>query len=257
MTVQPRIWAFYLRQIVWPEDFSADYGPYSVRGFDPTISLLAVIGVLAVQAFLALQNRAFAIGMALFWFALLTVSNILPMYRPMADRFLYVPMAGVGIMLASLPWSWARGNVGKAVMTLAAIAACLLACSTLGREKVWHDPVALWSDGVKKNPYSPDSLNNLASSLFEAGRYEESVEEYKKVIAMSNGKVANEFAGMALSLDALGRTKEADAAYLKAVAIDKGYAHPDNLLKALIWEKPDVAKLQVIADRNPDAASGK
>jgi hypothetical protein len=250
-TIQPRIWAFYLRQIVWPMDLSPDYGPYSVRNFYPATSMMMVLGVVAVQMFMALQNRAFAIGMALFWFALLPVSNIAPMYRPIADRFLYVPMAGVAIMLAALPWSWARGRAGKIMMALAVTVACVLACYTFNREKVWHDSVALWTDGVKKNPVSAYSPSNLAGSLYDAGRFKESALVYERVVAASHGTDADQLAGMALALDALNRTQEADAAFKKAVKLDKRYAHPDLLLKALIWEKSDVEKLKVIAERNP------
>lgn len=248
MPIQTRIWAFYLRQIVWPENLSADYGPLTVRNFDFLPSFLAVLGVVIVQLALSFWNRAFAIGMALFWFALLPVSNIVPIYRPIADRFMYVPMAGAAIMLASLPWP--RGGARKAVFALGLIAACVLACATFGREKAWHDSVALWTDTVSKNPESVDARNDVAAALCDAGRYEESITVYKKAIQMSGGMVADHFAGMALALDALGRTGEADAAFHRAVALDQRYAHPDELLKALTWEKPNAAKLQVIVDRN-------
>ena len=247
-TVQPKIWAFYLRQIVWPRDFCADYGPYSVRDFNPGISLVVVIALAAAQLFAAIQNRVFAIGAALFWFALLPVSNIVPIYRPMADRFMYVPMAGIAVMLASLPWP--RGNARRIAAAFAVIAACVFGCVTFEREKAWHDGVALWTDGVMKNPTSVDARNDLAGSLFDAGRFEESVAMYETAIKWSEGRVADHFAGMALALDALGRTREADAAFRKAVSLDKRYAHTELLLQALIWEKPDAAKLQAIADRN-------
>ncbi len=245
--IQPRIWAFYLRQIVWPGGFCADYGPYTVRNYDPGVSLLVVLSVFAAQLYIAFSNRAFAMGMALFWLALLPVSNIVPIYRPMADRFLYMPMAGVAIMLASIPWP--RGRARKAALGAAAAAACVLGCITFQREKVWHDGVALWSDGVKKNPGSSDCWNNLGAELFDAGRFEEAIPNYEQAILLSNSKVADHFAGLAIALDALGRTKEADAAFKKAVLLDKRYANSKLLLQSLTWEKPDAAKLQAIADR--------
>lgn len=250
-TVQPKIWTFYLRQIVWPKGFCADYGPYSVSGFDPTFCLVVVVGVLATQVFFALQSRAFAIGMALFWLALLPVSNIVPIYRPMADRFMYVPMAGVAIMLASIPWP--RGNARRIAMVFTVCAACALGWITFQREKVWHDGVALWSDGVVKNPLSWDCWNNLGSELYAAGRYEEAIPNFKQAIKLTDGHVADHFAGIALAQDALGHTKESDAAFRKATALDRRYAHSELLLQALIWEKPEADKLQAIADRNKSA----
>lgn len=248
--IQPRIWAFYLRQIVWPRDFCADYGPYTVRGFELWSSLLVVLAVLGAQFFFAAYNRGFAMGMALFWLALLPVSNIVPIYRPMADRFLYVPMAGVAFMLAAIPWP--RGDARKAVMALTVCIVCLLGWITFQREKVWHDGVALWSDGVVKNPLSWDCWNNLGSELVEAGRCEEAIPDFQHAIKLTDGHVADHFAGLALALDGLGRTKESDTAFKRAVQLDRRYAHSELLLQALIWEKPDADKLQAIADRNRD-----
>ncbi|HWB60420.1 MAG TPA: tetratricopeptide repeat protein, partial [Chthoniobacteraceae bacterium] len=245
---QSKIWAFYLRQILWPHDFCADYSPYSVRNFDNVLSLVAVLCVLGAQFFAAVFNRVFAMGMALYWLALLPVSNIVPIYRPMADRFLYVPMMGVAIMVASFPWP--RGNFRKVAMACVVCSACLLVRLTLQREKVWHDGVALWADGVVKNPRSWDCWNNLGSELYDAGRYEEAIPNFQKAISLVHGQIADHYAGLALAYDALGRTKEADAAFQKCIALDNRYAHSELLLRALIWEKPDADKLQVIADRN-------
>lgn len=254
--IQPRIWAFYLRQIAWPEYLSPDYDGYSVRNFELWWSLLIVLGLLCAQVMVAAQNRAFAIGAALFWFALLPVSNIVPIYRAVADRFLYVPMAGLAIMLAAIPWP--RGDMRKCWLALAGIAACVLACATFEREKVWHESIALWTDGVTKNPPSLGSRNGLASALYDAGRIEESARVYERALRMPGAdKVADLFAGYAMALDALGRTQEADLAFRKAVKLDKRFAHPEELLKALIWEKYDVDRLQVIADRNREVESGK
>ena len=247
--IQPRIFACYLKNIVWPQNLCADYGPYSVRNFDSTVSLLVVVAVIGVQAFVATQNRGFALGAAIFWLALLPVSNLVPIYRPMADRFLYLPMTGVAMMLASIPWE-RRGVLRGAYAGGMLLITCVLACATFQREKVWHDSLALWSDSARVNPRSADSQSGLGGALLDAGKPEESVAAFERAIQLRDGHAADDYAAMALSLDAMGEKAKADAAFKKAVEIEGRYAHPDSLVKAMIWERKDVAKLQVIADRN-------
>ena len=246
--IQPRIFAFYIRQIVWPQNICADYGPYAIRNFGYGASLATLIAVVLAQGIVAARNRGFAFGAAFFWFALLPVSNLVPIFRPMADRFLYLPMCGVAMMLASIPWGGA--NVRRVAAAVAIAAAIVFSAVTFQREKVWHDNLALWSDAVKKNPYASDAAVNLGGALFDAGRLEESLAEYQRAVKLTREKDAESLAGMALPLDALGRTAEADAAYKKAVSLEARYAHPDLLVKGLTWDKKNDALLQAIADRN-------
>ncbi len=248
IAIQPRITACYFRNIAWPAWLCADYTPYSLRNFDLAICLPLVFLTVAAQIFMAMKNRVFALGAAVFWLALLPVSNLVPIYRPMADRFLYFPMVGVAIMVAAIPWR--RGLVQKAGLAVFLVIACMLAGMTFQREKVWHDSLSLWTDSVAKNPQSTDSLSGLGGALYSKGRYRESVDAFERAILNSKRKSGEHFACVALSLDALGRKEEADAAFKKAVELDSRYAHPDMLLKALIWEKTDAARLQVIASRN-------
>jgi len=50
---------------------------------------------------LSTRGRLFRLGPGIFWLSLSPVSNFIPIYRPMANRFLYLPMTGVTPMLAS------------------------------------------------------------------------------------------------------------------------------------------------------------
>jgi protein O-mannosyl-transferase len=246
--IQPRIWVFYMRQIVWPQNLCADYGPYAVRNFGYGISLALLLAVAVAQVSAASVNRVFALGAAFFWLALLPVSNLVPIFRPMADRFLYLPMCGVAIMLASV--SCGGTGLRRGAAAVAIVTAVAFSIITFQREKVWHDNIALWSDVAKKNPSIPESAVNLGSALFDAGRLEESLAEYQRAVKLNKGTDAETFAGMALPLDALGRAVEADEAFRKAVALNGRYAHPDLLVKGLMWNKKDAALLQVIVDRN-------
>lgn len=244
LRVQPRIWAFYLKQIVWPNDLCADYGPYSIRHFSIGLSALILSAAIVAQGFGARRNRLFALGVAVFWLGLLPVSNLIPIYRPLADRYLYLPLIGVALMLAPLltrhrfaPW-------------LAALAALPLAIATVQQEKVWHDELALWQATARTNPHSYLALNNLGSALVNADKPGEAIPVLQRAIRASDNKKADPYAFLALAQDALGRMAEADEAFKQAVALDARYAQPDLLVKTLACDRLSVEKLKVVAARN-------
>ncbi len=244
LLIQPRIWVCYLSKIVLPQGFCADYGADSIRNF-PLATSLAVLTIVGIAKVLAsFCNRSFALGAAIFWLSLLPVSNLIPIFRPMADRFLYLPMTGVALMLGAIPFK-------RPVLVPIGIAVALvLSVLTFQREKDWRDSIAIWTDTVQKNPRSSDAATNLGGALFDAGRLTESVASYERAIQLSGGKAGGAFAEMAVALDALGKTVEADAAYKRAIALNDRFAHPDLLVKGLTWEKRNADKLQTIADRN-------
>jgi hypothetical protein len=244
LRVQPRIWAFYLRQIVWPADLCADYGPYSIRNFHPVASRLLVLAVIATQVFVAWRNRVFALGAAAFWLGLLPVANLVPIYHPLADRYLYLPLIGAAWMLAPF---LARHRLAP---WLAALAALPLAVGTFQYEKVWHDELSLWQAAERTNPFSYLARTNLGIALVHAGRPAEAIPVLQRAVEASRHAQAEPYAFLAIALEALGRPAEADKAFTEAVALDPRYAHPDLLVQALVCDRPSAEKLKVIAARN-------
>jgi hypothetical protein len=273
LLIQPRLWIFYLRQIVWPHDLCADYGPYSIRNFGLPVAVVVLGAVVVAQIWGAKRDRVFALGVATFWLSLLPVSNFIPIFQPVADRFLYLPLAGVALMLAALvARSWpspgrsaklnAPGNRHRSEQVLRrsirlrfgavvlGMLALPLAWATLQQQKIWHDDLALWRDTAKKNPGSHCAFNNLGSALISAGRKDEALVALQQSVKVTGGKNADTWAQMAILLDEKGLTAEADVAFKKAVALDARLAKPDLIVTALMWEKPRVEKWKVIAARN-------
>lgn len=244
LAVQVRIWAAYFRQIVWPQYLCADYGPYSIRNFHVVLSSVLALAVIAAQGFGAWRNRVFALGVAVFWLGLLPVSNFIPLYRPMADRYLYLPLIGLALMLAPI---LSRFKIAPWVALLIALP---LAVTTFCQEQVWHDDVALWTATARTNPASYTAANNLGCALVAKGRPAEAIPHLKRALKLSHGGKADPYAFLALALDALGRTAEADEAFKKAVAVDARYAQPDLLVKALACDPATAEKLKVMAARN-------
>ena len=245
LRIQPTIWAFYLRQIAWQRDLCADYSEYSVRNFSLAACLPVLIVFVAIQGWLSTKSRVACMGVALFWFSLLPVSNLIPMYRPMADRFLYVPMCGMALLLAGVCGlsKWFRSTP---VATLAVTIAVFLASGTFEREKVWQNSGALWRDTVEKNPTSYTAADNLAETLINEGRPLEAEVFAGRSIQLTDALYAAPFALRAVALDQLGRTEEADASYQKAVELDARYLDPDLLVRAMVCEEPIARKMKPI-----------
>jgi len=249
LLIQLRIWAMEFSQILFPHDLCADYGPYSIRNFSLPLAAIVVALVIASQLFLASRNRLFALGSIFFWAGLLPVSNIVPIFRPMADRFLYVPLLGVSMLLAqALSASRCRRFLYVLLVPLF-IWVLFCVAVTLNREPVWHDSLSLWQDTAAGNPRSPTALDNLGWALLDANRPESAAAAFYRGIQLLGNADPDLWAGLALASEAAGRPAAADAAFRRAVALDPRYAHPQELVRALTAEPEIAGKLEVLARR--------
>jgi protein O-mannosyl-transferase len=249
LIIQSQITACYLRNVVWPANLCADYGPNSLQNFDVAASIGAVLLVICAQAVGATRCRLLALGAAVFWLALLPVANLVPIFRPMADRYLYLPLTGAVMMLAALPPCAIR----RAFVPLL-VAAGLLAMKCVAQQRVWHDSFSLWKTTAAVNPMSVAAANNLAFEHYGRGEMRESLDSAERALRLRKAGGADDLAIAALALDALGRRDEADTAFHKAVELDDAYADPDKLVARMTWSRKLAGELKVIAQRNPDAA---
>ena len=248
--VQLRIWAFYFRQIVCPMDLCADYRSYSIRNFTLVAAVAAFLAAAGSQVYFAVKNRLACLGVALFWLSLLPVSNFIPIYRPMADRFLYLPMCGVALMLAALVGMKAPMRVRALGACACAVAACALAGATWRQERVWQNSYTLWKDTFAKDPVSFTAANNLAEALVNRGDYGGAVGLAGDAVRLSNARQPNPFATAAVAFNRMGRRDAADAAYRKAMELDPRYREPASLVKALLFSAEEAQRFEAIARRN-------
>ncbi|HLK88332.1 MAG TPA: hypothetical protein VKZ18_00480 [Polyangia bacterium] len=174
----PAIWAHDLRLVIWPWPLCADYTGYFRFGAQPLgpvlLSAAAVLAFLAVGVLAAWRGeRVVALGLGWFLLALLPVSNLLPIPIPAAERFLYLPLAGIGLSAAA---AWGRlmeryqapadrrrvlcGGVG--VLVALAIVLNL-------RHGDWHDDQRLWLATVAVNPRSCGAQSAVGGALLSRG----------------------------------------------------------------------------------------
>jgi len=246
LTIQPRIWALYLGNCVWPANLCADYTPYSLRHLPLGFSLACLAVVLAGFVYATRRNRLTLLGASLFWLALLPVSNLLPIYQPAADRYLYLAMAGLCAWVATLiPTRWPAVTAGLWLVLCGALLPV-----TLNRERVWHNEFSLWSDTAARNPGSVTAAKHLAAAFLDQRQTKAAVAEWHRAVRLTNNRDAEAWAGLAVALEASGRPAEADQAYRQAIIHDPRYAQPEQLLAALCSEPKEVDRLRPLAIRN-------
>ena len=240
MAIEPRILALYAQLVAFPVNLCADYGLYSVRHLPLPVAVVILAGLVAAAVFAIRADRRMALACAIIVLPLIPVSNLFPIYRAAADRYMYLPMAGVALAVGWLldgPWLAARPRLREkaTIACMAAVVALGMAC--VERQKVWANPLALWEDTFRKNPVAYTAASGLADSLREAGRLPEAERATREAIRLSDGKRGDPYATLALILDAQGREAEAFEAAGKAIEVQPSLADPEARVRALAMER--------------------
>lgn len=249
MLIEPRILALYAQLVLLPVNLCAEYGLHSVGHLPLPVAIFVVAGVVAAGVFAVRKDHRMAIAAALVVVPLLPVLNVLPIYKAAADRYLYLPVAGVALavgMLLDGSWLARRPAIRERLLIAAVVGVVLLGIGCMERQKVWENTLALWSDTFRKNPVAFTAAAGLAEALRDGGRLPEAEQAARRAIQLTNGRPGEAWATLALVLHGLGRDAEAFEALDKAIEIDPRLADPEGCVRDLAMERPyadDLAEL--------------
>jgi hypothetical protein len=252
--IQPRIWAFSIHSVFWPFGLSADYVAQNV--FTTISKVWMIVLILALflvgQGLASWKSRLAMFGVAVFWLGLAPVSNFIPIYRPLADRYLYLPMAGLAIVLCGLLLLIVqRRHLFTALLWLVVGVAAGLACLSVSRQAVFKNSLNLWTDTFAKSPFSDTAANNLGYALLQDGQYNEALKIFEKAVNLTQGKKPNVWAGAAVTFEKLGRQNQAEDALGRAIALEAIYADPDQVVKSLLVTREQADVMREILKRMP------
>lgn len=143
----------YARIVLFPFGLSNDYSGASipVEGSFLAWRPLAGIAILGALAFTATRGRVAALFVAITVLPYLLVSNLLvPVGAIFAERFLYLPVAGLGLLAAlAIAKLGARGRIAA----IAAIA--VFGVAMFARSLDWKDDATIFTATARNNPKSP------------------------------------------------------------------------------------------------------
>jgi protein O-mannosyl-transferase len=188
------LWALVLYggQVVWPARLAVLY-PHSGAGLLSwrTGAALAAVGVVTWFAVRHRHSRPYLLtGLA--WYAL-PLAPVLGLIQSgqqsHADRFMYIPLVGLGIVLAWGGWDLVRvSRVARLALPWAAAALCL-GWVVLTRDQVrrWETTVSLFSHAVEVTEGNHLAHHNLATALALEGDLAGAERHYLEAVRIRPG----------------------------------------------------------------------
>jgi len=188
---QCKVILHYLWLSVFPYKLCFDYA------WVPSISILSllpyvfIIGILFLCSVVGLYFKKAAGFLALSFFAVLApTSSIVPVADLVEEHRMYLPLISVVVLLvagSSRLLTKSATKDGSYVISLWlsvwSLIVVMFVFLTFMRNIDYHSEEAMWRDVVQKQPENYRAGNDLAVALSEAGKFDEAVQMYDKVLS--------------------------------------------------------------------------
>ncbi len=216
-------------------------------GFDPVaIGAGVALAALLVLAFLGRHRLPLVVfGVAWFFLLLAPSSSVVPLLEPMAEHRVY--LASCGFFLAagaglSLLLAWAEERTRPPRLFVWG-ALCLLlaplAAATVMRNRIWADPITLWSDAVKKAPGVCAPRYALGDALRKRGNCAEAVKVYRQALSIQSD-VIDVYINLGICLAKLKKPAEARRVFQNVLKLQPDNSQAlNNLARLAITSKKD------------------
>jgi protein O-mannosyl-transferase len=236
--VAPNVFA-YLGKICVPIRLNIIYPEHDVVSWPLSIAAILVLLGATTLAFRQREKRPYLlVGWLWFLLALAPVIRGLRLaLAQYADRWSYLPLIGLGILLAWAGEEWCRGKWlrrGGLVAGGLILAACLARAH--GQLPWWRNSLVMFQRAAYLEPDSHFIRNGLGQALVEAGQVEAGAAQLEQAIRLQPGN-PDYLSNRGVALLKLGRAQEALALHEDAIRLRKQDAsfHNDrgNALAAL------------------------
>ena len=177
----------YIRKAFWPVDLGVFY-PHPLNTLPLSEVLGAALGLISITIFMLWVSRGrryLIVGW--FWFlgTLVPVIGLMQVgQQALADRYMYVPLIGLSIMLAwGMTALLSRLPARRIALTgLTTIVIGMLMYLTWVQVSYWHDSASLFAQTVRVTTNNYLAYNNLGVALHLQGKYDEAATNYAEAV---------------------------------------------------------------------------
>ncbi len=289
-------YATYISDTFWPHDLAILYPFPSSILLGQLVAATVLLALISAAVFYA--GRRFpwlAVGWLWFLITLLPVIGLIQVGgQSHADRYTYIPLTGLFIMVAwgvpQLLQGWRMKRLALAI--LAGIVVSAMTAATWHQINYWRNNITLYrhtlavtsdnylilnnyaiamdqngdyetalqlyQEALRINPRSVYAHNNLGAVLARQGRYAEAIEHYQTALRIKPDYVMAVI-NIGKSLAGLGRNDEALAQYEQALKMDpsSSYVHLNMAILLLKNGQHDLARQHYLSALQLDPYSTK
>jgi len=194
-----RIFVWYIWKLIFPVSLAvADVVRLATSLTDPTVagSIILLLLLLSAAVFLFRSHPELSFGILWFFITMIPVSNLVPALHFKAERYLYLPSIGYCLILAALLWKlhifatrrWPSAKWG--IVALASLISLTYGILTFDRNFDWKDDLTIFTDAVRKSPYTREAYAELGVTLREMKRYREAEAAFLAALREREGYAA-------------------------------------------------------------------
>jgi len=231
----------YIIKTVWPYSLAVFY-PHPAETL-PVWKIFGAVLLIIGITFLAVRKSKQYPYVAVGWFWY--IGTLVPVIgfvqvgsQAMADRYSYIPLIGLFIMIAwgisdlSLKWNYRKVLLPVAVgMILLA-----LAVRTFFQVGHWKDTITLFENAVRVTDNNGPAHNNLGNALSAQGEFEKAHFHLQTALEINPGDAMVVF-NLGKNRYDQGNIEQAMDYYKKALKINPGHAGAHNNLANLLADK--------------------
>lgn len=179
-----------LQTLAWPRDLALlrpGIAPTSFLQAGVLLGSLMVALSLGTLLFLRRQ-RLMCFAMVWFFLALVPTSQVMPHHIQRADRFLYLPLAGLAVAAAfGMRWIVSGSSLRFRVVVATCVGAAVLVLTMASTLQVqqWRDAVVIWENCLRVDPDSSIANYSLGAILARRGETERALRHYEAALRLS------------------------------------------------------------------------
>jgi len=215
----------YIQLLILPINQNLDYDWPISKGLSEPVTLLSLLllAALLVLAFYHLKrNRMISFCIGWFFITLSIESSFIPIGDVIFEHRTYLPSLGLLLLLSGLLYRYpgqSRPGVAFLILLLVSVTFGVMAHR---RNKVWKDPISLYTDTVKKSPGKARPWASLADEYADRSQWDQAIECYDKAIAI-NPRYSLALHNRGLMHYNKKMLQEARADYTRAIEVNSTY----------------------------------
>jgi hypothetical protein len=179
-------YVYYLGKMFWPFKLSVIYPlPATWTVAQGAEAFLLMAGITGVSIYMANRYPFLLVGWLWYLGTLVPVIGLVQVGRQfIADRYTYLPLIGIFIMIAwGVPYMVRGKRFGRIALSSAAVLVLLaFAAGTWVQLGYWKDTITLFRHATDAFPDNFIARNVLGNALADAGRSEEAIAEFSRVL---------------------------------------------------------------------------